>query len=165
MGGYKSHAPVGIRAPDLPFRSLVTIPMLFLKRKDSKYIKWLLNVYNMKVSILGSARNFLKLCNFLCRTTYLLAYPATFLKDGWSLSEGWIREAELRQFVCKQSVQTVFHLNGCITLSEERHPTLSPAPTPVVMAINSSSARMDLGLKITFLFYLDSVLFRHFFRL
>jgi len=51
------------------------------------------------------------------------------------------------------------------TFQRTATPTFSHTPSPVVMAVNSPSARMDLGLKITFIFYLDSVLFRHFSRL
>ena len=61
-----------------------------------------------------------------CRTTCLLANPTIVLKDGWTVCEGWIKEAKLKQFVCKQSLQTVFHFGRYTTRFRGQPPHLLP---------------------------------------
>jgi len=59
-------------------------------------------------------------------TTYLLAYPTIALKDVRTVCEGWIKEAKLKQFVCKPSLQTVFYLGRYTTLFRGHAPPPSP---------------------------------------
>jgi hypothetical protein len=75
------------------------------------------------------------------RATYLLVYLTVVLKGGWTVCEGWIRETELKQFVCKQSSKQFSNSADTQHFSEDGH----PSPSPVVMTVNSPSARMDLG--------------------
>jgi len=65
-----------------------------------------------------------------CRTTCLSANPTVVVKASWTVCEGWIREAQLKHFVCKQSLQTVFHLGSYTTLFRGQSPPPSPPPRP-----------------------------------
>jgi hypothetical protein len=64
--------------------------------------------------------------NIYIGTTYLLVYPTVVLKDGWTVCEGWIMEAKLKEFVCKPSLHTVFCLGRYTTLFRGHAPHLLP---------------------------------------